>query len=120
MAVGVIIGSAFGKIVTSFVNDLIMPPLGWIIGGVNFKDLKIELPANALQKNGEPIIIAYGNFLQTCFDFLIIALCIFLLLRLFMRLFRKKQTEETPAVKSPEPSEEVKLLREIRDTLQKK
>ena len=63
MAVGVIIGSAFGKIVTSFVNDLIMPPLGWIIGGVNFKDLKIELPANALQKNGEPIIIAYGNFL---------------------------------------------------------
>lgn len=120
MAVGVIIGSAFGKIVTSFVNDLIMPPLGWIIGGVNFKDLKIGLPANALQKDGEPVIIAYGNFLQTCFDFLIIALCIFLLLRLFMRLSRKKQAEKTPAVKSPEPSEEVKLLREIRDTLQKK
>jgi len=67
MAVGVIIGSAFGKIVTSFVNDLIMPPLGWIIGGVNFKDLKIELPANALQKDGEPVIIAYGNFFADLF-----------------------------------------------------
>lgn len=120
MAVGVIIGSAFGKIVTSFVNDLIMPPLGWIIGGVNFKDLKIELPANTLQENATPVVIAYGNFLQTCFDFFIVALCIFLMLRLIMRITKKKKTEDKPTVKVPEPSEEVKLLQEIRDALLKK
>ena len=120
MAVGVIIGGAFGKIVSSIVNDLIMPPIGWIIGGVNFTDLKLELPANPLNEGGEPVCIAYGNFLQTCLDFLIVAFCVFMLVRTIMKITRrnKKQEEEKPAA-PPEPSEEVKLLREIRDALKK-
>lgn len=120
MAVGVIIGGAFGKIVSSIVNDLIMPPIGWIIGGVNFTDLKLELPANPLNEGGEPVCIAYGNFLQTCLDFLIVAFCVFMLVRAIMKITHrnKKQEEEKPAA-SPEPSEEVKLLREIRDALNK-
>ena len=120
MAVGVIIGGAFGKIVSSIVNDLIMPPIGWIIGGVNFTDLKLELPANPLNEGGEPVCIAYGNFLQTCLDFLIVAFCVFMLVRAIMKITRrnKKQEEEKPAA-PPEPSEEVKLLREIRDALKK-
>ncbi len=119
MAVGVIIGGAFGKIVSSIVNDLIMPPIGWLIGGIDFKDLKYSLPVNPLNEGGEPVCIAYGNFLQTCLDFLIIAFCVFMLVRLIMKLSRKK--EETPAKpEAPaEPSEEVKLLREIRDALKK-
>ena len=71
MAVGVIIGGAFGKIVSSIVNDLIMPPIGWLVGGIDFKDLKYDLPINPLNEGGEPVSIAYGNFLQTCFDFLL-------------------------------------------------
>lgn len=118
MAVGVIIGGAFGKIVSSIVNDLIMPPIGWLIGGIDFKDLKYELPANPLNESGEPVCIAYGNFLQTCFDFLIIAFCVFMLVRLIMKLSRKKKEDEKPAAPA-EPSEEVKLLREIRDALKK-
>lgn len=118
MAVGVIIGGAFGKIVSSIVNDLIMPPIGWLIGGIDFKDLKYELPVNPLNEGGEPVCIAYGNFLQTCFDFLIIAFCVFMLVRLIMKLSRKKKEDEKPAAPA-EPSEEVKLLREIRDALKK-
>lgn len=120
MAVGVIIGGAFGKIVTSIVNDIIMPPIGWLIGGVDFKDLKLDLPVNPLQTDAEPVSIAYGNFLQTCFDFLIVSFCIFMLVRLIMRLTKKKHETETAAPTTPpEPSEEVKLLREIRDALKK-
>ena len=82
MAVGVIIGGAFGKIVSSIVNDLIMPPIGWLIGGVNFTDLKATLPAVDMGiEKLEPATINYGNFIQTTFDFLIIALCVFLMLR---------------------------------------
>ena len=119
MAVGVIIGGAFGKIVSSIVNDLIMPPIGWLIGGIDFKDLKYELPVNPLNDGGEPVCIAYGNFLQTCFDFLIIAFCVFMLVRLIMKLSRKKAQEPTKTAAPAEPSEEVKLLREIRDALKK-
>ena len=120
MAVGVIIGAAFGKIVSSIVDDLIMPPIGWLIGGIDFKDLKYELPVNPLNEGGDPVCICYGNFLQTCFDFLIIAFCVFLLVRLLMKLSHKKEEEaaEKPATPA-EPSEEVKLLREIRDALKK-
>lgn len=119
MAVGVIIGAAFGKIVSSIVDDLIMPPIGWLIGGIDFKDLKYELPVNPLDEGGAPVAIAYGNFLQTCLDFIIIAFCVFMLVRLLMKLSHKKEAEpETPAA-PPEPSEEVKLLREIRDALKK-
>ena len=119
MAVGVIIGGAFGKIVSSIVNDLIMPPIGWLIGGIDFTDLKSDLPVNPLNAGGEPVSIAYGNFIQTCLDFFIIAFCVFLLVRALMKLSRKK--EEAPAPQAPaEPSEEVKLLTEIRDALKNK
>lgn len=125
MAVGVIIGGAFGKIVTSIVNDLIMPPIGWIIGGVDFKDLKLELPVNPLSvKDGveaAPVTINYGNFLQTTLDFIIIALCVFMLVRFVMKLSKKKKDEKpvTPPA-PPAPSKEELLLTEIRDLLKEK
>lgn len=122
MAVGVIIGGAFGKIVSSIVNDLIMPPIGWLIGGIDFKDLKYDMPVNPLNEGAEPVSIAYGNFIQTCLDFFIIAFCVFLLVRMLMKLSRKKKEEEAaPAAPAApaEPSEEVKLLTEIRDALKK-
>ena len=110
MAVGVIIGGAFGKIVSSIVNDLIMPPIGWLVGGIDFKDLKYDLPINPLNEGGEPVSIA-------CFDFFIIAFCVFLMIRALMKLSKKKE-EEKPK-EEPKPSEEVMLLREIRDALKK-
>ena len=119
MAVGVIIGGAFGKIVSSIVNDLIMPPIGWLIGGIDFKDLKYDLPVNPLNEGGEPVSIAYGNFIQTCLDFFIIAFCVFLLVRALMKLSRKKEEPATPSAPA-EPSAEVKLLTEIRDALKNK
>ena len=119
MAVGVIIGGAFGKIVSSLVDDLIMPPIGWIIGGVNFSELKISLPT--VEVAGEKLpaaTINYGNFLQATFDFIIIAFSIFVFIRLISKLHRKKQ--EVPAPAEPaKPSEEVQLLTEIRDLLKK-
>ena len=126
MAVGVIIGGAFGKIVTSVVNDIIMPPIGWLIGGVNFKDLKYELPINPLsvQEGVEPVpvTINYGNFLQTTLDFIIIAFCVFMLVRLIMKLSKKKEEEAKPATPPapPAPSKEEVLLTEIRDLLKNK
>lgn len=119
MAVGVIIGGAFGKIVSSIVNDLIMPPIGWLIGGIDFKDLKYDMPVNPLNEGGEPVSIAYGNFIQTCLDFFIIAFCVFLLVRALMKLSRKKEEPAAPAAPA-EPSAEVKLLTEIRDALKNK
>lgn len=119
MAVGVIIGGAFGKIVTSIVNDLIMPPIGWLIGGIDFKDLKYDFPVNPLNEGGEPVSIAYGNFIQTCLDFLIIAFCVFLMVRAITKVTAKKKEEPKSEPTPPEPSEEVKLLREIRDSLKK-
>ena len=119
MAVGVIIGGAFGKIVSSIVNDLIMPPIGWLIGGIDFKDLKYDMPVNPLNEGAEPVSIAYGNFIQTCLDFFIIAFCVFLLVRMLMKLSRKKKEEEAAPAAPAEPSEEVKLLTEIRDALKK-
>ena len=119
MAVGVIIGGAFGKIVSSIVDDIIMPPIGWIIGGVNFTDLKITLPAEQIAGQALPAAtINYGNFLQTTLDFVIIALCVFLLVKGINRLARKNAAaakEEAP--KAPDPSAEEKLLTEIRDLL---
>ncbi len=123
MAVGVIVGGAFGKIVTSIVNDLIMPPIGWLIGGVNFRDLAIELPGNPLNLEAEPVKIAYGNFLQTTFDFLIIAFCVFMMVRMITRLTAKKKEEPAaPATPPapPAPSKEEVLLTEIRDLLKEK
>ena len=134
MAVGVIIGGAFGKIVTSVVNDLIMPTVGMLVGGVNFTDLKLtmkEAVPEQLNEAGEVIQAAvpavtlnYGNFLQQTFDFLIIAFCIFLMVKGIAKLSElKKKEEAAPApepVPAPEPSAEEKLLTEIRDLLKNK
>ncbi len=121
MAVGVIIGSAFGKIVSSLVADIIMPPIGLLIGGVNSTDLKWVMKP-AIVENGEEVAAAvtlnYGNFLQVTFDFLIIAFSIFLFVRLISRLTTRKKTE-TPAA-PPAPTKEEMLLTEIRDLLKSK
>ena len=122
MAVGVIIGGAFGEIVNSIVNDIIMPPIGWLIGGVNFSDLKAELPRVVL--NGvelAPATINYGNFIQTIINFIIIALCVFMMIKglAAMKKTKKEEEEATPAAPA-EPSAEEKLLTEIRDLLAKK
>ena len=113
LAVGVIIGGAFGKIVTSLVNDLIMPIIGIILGGINFSDLKLVIrPAS----NGmEEAAIKYGAFIQSVVDFLIIAVCIFLFVKLANTLTRKKEEEKKPE----KPSADVVLLTEIRDLLKK-
>lgn len=119
MAVGVIIGGAFGKIVSSIVDDILMPPIGWLIGGVNFSDLKVTLPAEEIGGIEMPAAtINYGNFIQTLIDFIIIALCVFLLVKIINKTAKKKK-EETPAV-PPAPSAEEKLLTEIRDLLKDK
>lgn len=125
MAVGVIIGGAFGKIVSSIVNDIIMPPIGWLIGGVNFSDLKFTLPTVEVigGEKLEAATINYGNFIQTTLDFLIVAFCVFMLIKVVNKLTTKKKEEETKpaeAPKAPEPSNEEKLLMEIRDLLKDK
>ena len=123
MAVGVIIGGAFGEIVNSIVNDIIMPPIGWLIGGVNFSDLKVELPKVVLDSGIElaPATINYGSFVQTIINFIIIALCVFMMIKGLAKLKSAKKAEEdaTPAAPA-EPSNEEKLLTEIRDLLAKK
>lgn len=121
MAVGVVIGAAFGKIVSSLVADIIMPPIGLLIGGVNFTDLKLTLKDGA--EGVDPVTLNYGNFLQVCIDFLIIAFAIFLVVKLINTLsnLRKKEEEVAAAAPAPapEPSAEEKLLAEIRDILKK-
>ena len=123
MAVGVIIGGAFGKIVSSIVDDIIMPPIGWIIGGVNFSDLKVTLPQVEIPgvETMAAATINYGNFLQTLIDFIIIAFCVFMLVKFINKLANKAKKEEAakPAPK-PEPTAEEKLLAEIRDLLKDK
>lgn len=114
MAVGIIIGGAFGKIITSLVNDIIMPPLGVLIGGVNFTDLKITL--KAAEGDLAAVTLNYGNFLQVCFDFLIIAFSIFCFIRLLTKLKSKKEEVVVPPA-PPAPSKEELLLTEIRDLL---
>lgn len=123
MAVGVIIGGAFGKIVSSLVNDVIMPPIGWLIGGINFTDLSVKLPVNPLTPEQDPVTINYGAFLQTTLDFLIVAFCIFLLIKGINKLSNLKKKEEEAAAAAPEapkgPTQE-ELLTEIRDLLKQK
>jgi len=115
MAVGIVIGGAFGKIVSSFVADVLMPPLGMLLGGVNFSDLTITLREGA--DGAEAVMLNYGAFIQTVVDFLIIAFAIFMVIKA-MNSMQKKE-EEAPA-KPPEPSKEEVLLTEIRDALQSK
>jgi len=114
LAVGVVIGAAFGKIVTSLVTDIVMPPIGLITGGLDFKDIKIHLKeADALKKTPE-VAINIGNFINVVVEFLIIALCIFLVVKLINALKRKEA--EAPAA-PPAPTKEEVLLTEIRDLL---
>ena len=120
MAVGVIIGGAFGKIVSSVVADVIMPPLGLLVGGVNFTDLKwVMKPAEVVDgKEIAAVTLNYGNFLQATFDFLIIAFSIFLFIRLLTKLITNKEAAApaTPPA-PPAPTKEEVLLTEIRDLL---
>ncbi len=108
LAVGVIIGGAFGKIVTSLVNDIIMPLIGVIIGGINFTNLSIKI--------GESVI-AYGSFIQNIIDFLIIAACIFAFVKFVNKLtnLNKVEVKEEPKKEEPKVAEDIKLLTEIRD-----
>jgi large conductance mechanosensitive channel protein len=114
MAIGVIIGSAFGKIVTSIVGDLIMPAIGVVIGNVNFRELKFVI--GAATADGTENAILYGSFLQNVFDFLVIAMCIFFFVKLINRF--KAKNEEAEVTTSGPSTEE--LLTEIRDLLKEK
>jgi large conductance mechanosensitive channel len=115
MAIGIIIGGAFGKIVSSFVSDVIMPPIGMLLGGVDFSQLAFTLKEGA--EGVEPILLKYGVFFNTIIDFVIIAFVIFMVIRAMNRM--KKKEEEKPAA-PPAPSKEELLLAEIRDELRKK
>jgi large conductance mechanosensitive channel len=120
MAVGIIIGAAFGKIISSFVNDVLMPPLGLLIGGVDFTDLTITLKSASVDQAGDAIsavTLNYGTFVQTAIDFLIVAFAIFLLVKAINKLKKKEAVAPPPA--PPEPTKEEKLLAEIRDLLKK-
>jgi large conductance mechanosensitive channel len=114
MAVGIVIGGAFGKIVSSFVNDVLMPPIGMAVGGVDFSELAVTLK----EASGDvaAVTLNYGSFVQTVIDFVIIAFAIFMVVKVMNRL---KKKEEAAPPKPPEPSAEEKLLTEIRDLLKK-
>ena len=114
MAVGVIIGGAFSKIVTSLVNDIFMPIIGMVLGNVNFTSLEIKLGEPV--EGAEQAAIRYGMFIQEIVNFLIIALCIFMVIKLINKVQKKKEEEPAPA---PEPTKEEVLLTEIRDALKK-
>ena len=119
MAVGIIIGGAFGKIVSSLVADVIMPPLGFVIGGVDFKNLKVVLKPEEMNEVGEVVSQAvsfnYGMFIQNIIDFLIIALAVFMMVKLANKMAKKKEDEP----QLPAPSKQEVLLEEIRDLLKK-
>ncbi len=110
MAVGVIIGGAFGKIVSSLVDDVLMPAIGMLTGNVDFTKLSLKIG-----EGESAAVLNYGTFIQNIIDFLIIALCIFLMIKAMNKLTKKKEEEPAPA----EPSNEEKLLGEIRDLLKK-
>ena len=111
LAVGVIIGAAFGRIISSLVADVIMPPLGKLVGGINFSDFALSLGAGA---DGKAVLLKYGSFIQTVFDFLVVAFVIFLAVRGINKL-----QKPSPAAAPPPPSRSEELLTEIRDALVK-
>ena len=124
MAVGVIIGGAFGKIVSSLVSDVIMPLMGKLTGNVSFTDLKYELSAAVMDGATEvtpAVYLNYGQFIQNILDFIIVAFCIFCMVKALMRLKKKSEEEPAPAPEAPaEPTKEEVLLTEIRDLLKEK
>jgi large conductance mechanosensitive channel len=115
LAIGVVIGAAFGKIVASLVGDVVMPPLGLLIGRVNFTELAVRI---GMDPAGKPVLFRYGAFIQTIFEFLIIALVIFVLLRGINRL--KRPAPAAAAAPPPPPTKTEELLGQIRDLLAKK
>ena len=115
MAVGIVIGGAFGKIVSSFVADVLMPPIGLLLGNVDFSDLAVTL--SAASEGAEAVLIRYGAFIQTVVDFIIIAFAIFMVVKAMNSM--KKKEEEAPAA-PPAPGKEEVLLTEIRDALRSK
>ena len=114
LAVGVVIGAAFGKIVASLVGDIIMPPIGMLTGGINFTDLAVKL---GLDPSGKPVLLKYGSFIQTVLEFLIVAFVIFMLVKGINSL---KRPPPPAAAVAPPPSREEVLLTEIRDLLAKR
>ena len=124
MAVGVIIGGAFGKIVTSLVNDVIMPPIGLLVGGVDFTDLKLTLKQAVIEAGTEvtpAVTWNYGAFIQQVVDFTILAFCVFMMVKIMNQLIKKREEAPAPApAPEPEPSAEEKLLTEIRDLLKER
>jgi large conductance mechanosensitive channel len=120
LAVGIIIGAAFGKIVSSLVNDLIMPPIGLLVGGIDFKDIAVTMKSAEVDAAGKvlkaAVTLKIGNFIQTVVDFLIVAFAIFMMIRGINRFSRKKEEAPAPA---PAPTKEEELLTEIRDLLKK-
>ncbi|MDP3915233.1 MAG: large-conductance mechanosensitive channel protein MscL [Bacteroidota bacterium] len=124
MAVGIIIGGAFGKIVSSIVADVIMPPIGLLLGGVKFTDLKIIMKDPIIDAAGvvttQAVSINYGNFIQTTVDFLIIAFAIFMMIKAMNSMKKKEEVVVVEAPAPPPPSNEEVLLAEIRDLLKKK
>ena len=143
MAVGVIIGGAFGKIVTSLVNDILMPPIGALMGNTDFSNLKVDLSAvrNVISKAGDavvntvtgggdavaeaaaeiaPIYWNYGAFIQQCIDFLILAFCVFMMVKVMNKLVKKEEAKPAAPAPAPAPSKEEVLLTEIRDLLKEK
>ncbi len=126
MAVGVIIGAAFGKIVSSLVADIIMPVLGLIVGGIDFSDMAVTIKAAELDAAGAvvtpAVMLKYGAFVQVTFDFLIMAFAVFLMIKGISALQRKKEAEPAPEpapAPEPKPTPEQELLTEIRDLLKK-
>jgi len=122
MAVGIIIGGAFGKIVSSVVNDIIMPPIGAMIGGVDFKELAFIIKAASVDATGAAIpavTLKYGNFIQVTFDFIIVAFAIFMMIKFMNSLKKKEEAAPAPAA-PPAPTKEEVLLGEIRDILKNK
>lgn len=112
LAVGIVIGAAFGKIVSALVDGILMPPIGLLLGGVNFTDLALTLREGT--DGAAPVLLKYGAFVQTVVDFVIIAFAIFVVVKAMNRLKRKEEAAPAPP---PGPSEEVRLLTEIRDAL---
>jgi len=121
MAIGIIIGMAFNKIVSSLVNDIILPSFSLIIGNVNFQNLNIVLQKEIIDNTGniiqELVAIKYGNFIQVIFDFFIIAIIVFLVIKIFNKLRRKAENEKDTTVSTPR---DIELLSEIRDLLKEK
>lgn len=118
MAVGVIIGGAFGKIVSSFVNDVLMPPVGMLMGKTDFSSLSVVMNPGAVAEGAEAVTWNYGAFIQTCVDFIILAACVFMLVKLLSLAKKSEAPAEEPAPAAP--SNEEVLLSEIRDLLKNK